>query len=364
MSQAFSLTPRGLKTVSVSNTVTVPMASTTQLLELNLLDGVEKVSFQISNITQALDAFVVEGRVHQDATYFIIANAAGDFSAPSGRIFNVNGAPVTLAASASARFDLDVSGLYSVRVSASAAADSAVVTIYASGAAAGAANNNVTLTTGDIEIGAVEIKNGADDTRAKVAAASTLPVATDTALIVTQRDALPAGTNAIGVVAGTGYTSVVSVTRTNDTNAYTGGDVIGTGTGASGAVLEFTSISAGTNAHIIITDADLRIDVTAVPSGMTSFRLHLYTATMGSALGDNAVWDLPSGDRASYLGYIDLGTPVAVGVVVHTLFVQVSGVNKKVKTATSSLFGYLVSNGGYTPAAQVVKSIRLNAIGA
>lgn len=189
MSQAFSLTPRGLKTVSASNTVTVPMAATTQLLELNVLDGVEKISFQVDNITQALDAFVVEGRVHQDASYFTIANAAGDFSAPSGRVLAANGALVTLAAAASGRFDLDVSGLYSIRVSASAAADSAVVTIYASGSAAGSGGGgNTTLVAGDIEIGAVEIKDGTTDTRGTVKAASTLPVATDTATVVTIRE--------------------------------------------------------------------------------------------------------------------------------------------------------------------------------
>lgn len=170
MSQAFSLTPRGPKHASISNTVTLAASGNTVIAELNLLTEVEKVSFQIDNTVQALDAFIVEGRVHQDASYFTIASAAGDFSAPSGRILpGVSGAPVTLAASASARFDMDTSGLYSVRVSASAAVDGAVVTIYASGSA-GMANTNVSLQTGDLEIGAVEIKNSTDDTRATVGA--------------------------------------------------------------------------------------------------------------------------------------------------------------------------------------------------
>jgi hypothetical protein len=142
--------------------------------------------------------------------------------------------------------------------------------------------------------------------------------------------------------------------------------VIGSATTAGGAVREFTNIGPTRNeanlgqvGHIIITDADLRVDVTAVPSGMTAFRLHLYDVTPPSALGDNAAWDLPAGDRAAYLGYIDLGTPVDVG---STLFVQ-TPVNKKVTLLSSSVFGYLVTLGGYTPSNAAVKSVRLNAIG-
>ena len=350
MSQAFSLTPRGLKHVSVSNTETLPASGNTQLVELNLHSLVEKVSFQVSNATQALDAFIVEGRVHQDAAYFTIASAAADFSAPSGRVLAANGALVTLAAAAVGRFDLDTSGLFSVKVSASAAVDGAVTTIYASGSAGGAATPNVTLTAGDVEIGAVEIKNSADDTRATVGANGLY-------VDVRAQAALPAGTNTIGAVSGLGYSSQPTVTRPADTTAYTAGDVVG----AAAAAITFASIGPA-NGQIIITDVDYRVDLTAVPGGMTSFRLHLYNATPPSALADNAPWDLPSGDRASYLGYIDLGTPLDVG---STLFIQTSGVNKKLAMGTTtSLFGYLVTNGGYTPASAGTQAPRLNALGA
>jgi len=162
-----------------------------------------------------------------------------------------------------------------------------------------------------------------------------------------------------GYVRGLAYAPQLSVTRTNDTNVYAAGDVIGTGTGAGGAVLEFL-LAGPSNGDIIITDDDLRIDVSAVPSGMTSFRLHLYSATPPSAFGDNAAWDLSSaGDRAAYLGYLDLGTPVDLG---STLFVQTSAVNKKLRMgAGTSLFAYLQTIGGFTPAANTVFAARLNA---
>lgn len=151
------------------------------------------------------------------------------------------------------------------------------------------------------------------------------------------------------------FDSQTTVTRPADTTAYAAGDVVG----ATLAAIEFRNIGdAGQS--IAITDADLRIDVTGVPAGMTTFRLHLYNANPPSAFADNAAWDLPAGDRLAYLGYIDFGTPVDVG---STLFVQTDGSgSKQIKMgASSSLWGYLVTNGGFTPTSAAVNAIRLNA---
>lgn len=164
---------------------------------------------------------------------------------------------------------------------------------------------------------------------------------------------------ALSAATSVGTAVSLAVPRPNDTAAYLALDVIGTSTSAGGAVLSFASIgpSGGT---IIITSADLRIDVNAIPSGMTSFCLHLYNGSPNSNLGDNGAWDLTSGDRATYLGYIDLGAPVDVG---STLFCQVDGVNKQVKlSGGTTLYGYLVTIGAYTPAAQTNHQVRLNAI--
>ena len=151
------------------------------------------------------------------------------------------------------------------------------------------------------------------------------------------------------------FDSQVTFIRPADTTAYTAGDVVG----PTLAAIEFKYLGDPSES-IVITDADIRIDVSSVPAGMTSFRLHLYNASPASALADNAAWDLPSGDRSAYLGYIDLGTPVDVG---STLFVQTTGIgSKQVKMGvTSSLFGYLVTNGGFTPTSAAVKAVRINA---
>ena len=138
------------------------------------------------------------------------------------------------------------------------------------------------------------------------------------------------------------YKSQPTVTRPANTTAYTAGDVVG-------GAITFDRIG---NFHgaVLITSVDLRIHVAAIPSGMTSFRLHLYSVTPPSALADNDAWDLPSGDRSAYLGYIDLGSPADAG---STLFCQVDQVNKHIQTAGSApcnVYGYLVTNGAFTPA--------------
>jgi hypothetical protein len=151
--------------------------------------------------------------------------------------------------------------------------------------------------------------------------------------------------------------SPVTITRPNDTSAYTANDVIGAATGSTAAV-EFKNMGPS-GARIMITSTQLEIDATAVISGETSYRLHLYNITPPSASGDNAAWDLPSGDRASYLGFIELGTPVDLG---STLYVEQNIVNKQTSLSTQSLWGYLVTIGAYTPTAQRIHKITLHSV--
>jgi hypothetical protein len=83
---------------------------------------------------------------------------------------------------------------------------------------------------------------------------------------------------------------------------------------------------------------------------MTSFRLHLYDNTPPSALADNAAWTFTAADRAVYLGYIDIGSPALQGTA---LYCQVDAVNKQLEPGIGSvgIYGYLVTNGAFTPAA-------------
>lgn len=170
-------------------------------------------------------------------------------------------------------------------------------------------------------------------------------------------DQTTVGTTDSVSVKSQGFSAAVSLTRTADTNAYAANDVLGSATGST-AALTFSSMGPS-GKEILITSAALEIDASAVISGETSYRLYLYNVTPPSALGDNAAFDLPSGDRASFLGYVDLGTPVDLG---STLYVETNIINKQVLLSGTSLFGYLVTNGAYTPTSARVHKITLHSV--
>jgi hypothetical protein len=165
---------------------------------------------------------------------------------------------------------------------------------------------------------------------------------------------IPGVSAAEGGGGGAAGGSPITITRPADTTPYDAGDVVG----ATAAAISFPSLGPAAG-RIMITSVALEMDVTAIPAGMTSFRLHLYNVTPPSALADKAAWDLPAGDRASYLGYIDLGSPADLG---STLYVQADKVNKQVLLAGTGLFGYLVTTAGYTPASEAVHRVTLNAV--
>jgi hypothetical protein len=157
----------------------------------------------------------------------------------------------------------------------------------------------------------------------------------------------PAGgvTSVQGVSGGTPapVTSVgyaVATVCTSGTTAYVATDVVG---GAK----DF-GVLGPSGASVIITTVQLMINLSSVTSGMTSFTLHLFNVTPPSAIADSSPFTLASGDRASYLGSVLIGTPVDLG---DTLYVEANGVNKQVKLSGTKLFGYLTTNGAYTPTA-------------
>ncbi|HEY4264710.1 MAG TPA: hypothetical protein VGM72_05290 [Micropepsaceae bacterium] len=149
----------------------------------------------------------------------------------------------------------------------------------------------------------------------------------------------------------------VALTRTADTNAYAANDVIGAATGSTAAI-QFSNMGPS-GAVVQIVSIELEIDSTGVISGETSYRGYLYNVTPPSALADNAAFDLPSGDRASYLGFLDFGTPVDLG---STLYVRATPDNCFVKLSGTDIFMYLVTNGPYTPTSARVYKPKLFAV--
>lgn len=148
-------------------------------------------------------------------------------------------------------------------------------------------------------------------------------------------------------VAGQAYSA--SATFTPAASSHTAGDSNGTaGTFA---------LSAISGSRVMITSASLEIDGGTAEA--TAWRLYLYNVTPPSALADDAAWDLPSGDRASFLGYVDLGTAVDLG---STQWVETNIINKQIKLAGTGVFGYLVNLTTLTPA-NVAHIVTLHAVG-
>lgn len=137
-----------------------------------------------------------------------------------------------------------------------------------------------------------------------------------------------------------GFTSPATITRPANTTAYTANDVLG-------GAITFAAAAPALGGDLMVTSVELEADIAAVPAGMTTFNLYLYNVTPPSAIADNAAFDLPAGDRASFLGKIVIGALVDEGA---TLYYRADNINAHIKTTSSSVFGYLVTVGAFTPA--------------
>ena len=156
-------------------------------------------------------------------------------------------------------------------------------------------------------------------------------------------------------VDGRAYRTTATITRPSNTTAYTAGDVVGDTGGSAIISLTAAGPSAG---FVIIQSVSLVFSDSAVPSGMGAFRLHLYSVSP-TAIADNAAFDLVSGERATYMGFIDLPTPSDFG---STLYTQTDYPGRLIKlnTASTTLFVELETRGAYTPLSASTVDIRMN----
>jgi hypothetical protein len=120
----------GALVTSSASAVACPATGNTALLTISTA-GLERLFVQISVATQALDAFLIQGRAASGASFVTLFSAAGDFTSPAGLMVDASGDLTTLAASGTGWFVMDVRGLYEVKLLASGAVDSAAVTVYA-----------------------------------------------------------------------------------------------------------------------------------------------------------------------------------------------------------------------------------------
>lgn len=114
----------------------VPAAGNTQLLEM-AVDQAAFAGISISNTgANALDAFIVQGKMTPDDTYQTILAAAADYTAPAGIVIDASGDLTVLASGASGWLLLNVLSFYSIRILTSANVAGATVVTTRGGARA------------------------------------------------------------------------------------------------------------------------------------------------------------------------------------------------------------------------------------
>lgn len=165
-----------------------------------------------------------------------------------------------------------------------------------------------------------------------------------------------ADANSSLTVDGKAYRSTVSFNRPDNSTAYTALDVVGSGTSA----IHTLSTIGPSGGFVLIQSMALFIANTSVPAGMSAFRVHLYSSSP-TAILDNAAFDLVSGDRAAYMGYVDLPAPQDLG---STIYAQVDYPGRLIKlaAASTSLFAQIQTIGAYTPAALTTYELRMSTL--
>jgi hypothetical protein len=164
----------------------------------------------------------------------------------------------------------------------------------------------------------------------------------------------PTAANPLPVFGASGI--IASASFTPAAAAYGAADIMDVAKEFSFTYANGLAIPSGSLIRIL--SAVVRIDITAVPSGQTSYALEMFSVTPPSAQADNDAFTLASGDLASHLGALALGTPVDKGAA---LYVKAGGLNEDVKLSGSSLFGRLVTAGAHTATA-VARQIELRGI--
>lgn len=207
--------------------------------------------------------------------------------------------------------------------------------------------DSATLSSGDIQIGAVELKNGSDDTRAVVGAASGLSSASN---------ALAVG----GQVGGFTLNPSANFTRPSDTNVYASGDLVANSTTAASVTPLSWTIGRVAAGSFSIRKARLKKSGTSTTNA--AFRLHLYTSSPSTITnGDNGAW---STSHSGYVGSIDFSSSNALAFTdaAGTNGTPVVGTDINIKLASGqTLYGLLEASAAYTPANAEVFTIELEA---
>ena len=193
----------------------------------------------------------------------------------------------------------------------------------------GKININATIQTGDIEIGAVEIKNATTDTRANVLAASTAAVATDTPLVVALHPSspLPAGTAAIGKLAANSGVDIGDVDVTSL-------PALAAGTASIGSTKDNGPTQTVTRTYTASADMTTAAAITPAPTGGEKIVLMDLLISTDTAM--NVLLEEETSGTDLDRIYLAANTPVPV--TMRGYQIKVATADKKI-TAKASVAG-------------------------
>lgn len=147
-------------------------------------------------------------------------------------------------------------------------------------------------------------------------------------------------------------TSTASFTRPNDTTAYASNDLIANSVTAGSVTPMSFSVPTGYGSAAKVIGVKIQKSGTTATNG--NFHLRLYASSPTCANGDNGAW---STSLSGYLGKID---PAIVEAFTDgCTIVEGQSTATPLILSSSPIYGLLVADAAYTPAAQEVFTITL-----
>lgn len=211
----------------------------------------------------------------------------------------------------------------------------------------------------------VKVVHGPDNSGTDVSTASGMPVtmlSSGGTYVTFNSNGSQTAANSAPVVQATdtsfAYSASGTFYSTTAASTYAANDVYGsTASGGSTNLSAVFALGAPSAGRIMITSASILTSTSATEA--TAWTLQLYNAAPPSNIADNGAFDIASGDRASYLGPINLGTPTDVG---SSLYAEVNGINKQVKLSGTGVYGYLTNNSSSTVITTADHVVTLHAV--
>jgi hypothetical protein len=229
-------------------------------------------------------------------------------------------------------------------------------------------SQKVSIEAGDIQLGAVELKDASADTRAKIAAGSAV-VAGDNALAVADanvKTTLANGSQKAQLVdasanflypSGEVATGSAEITRPADTTAYASGDSINSST-SSPVASEITGMAIKSGGGGLLDSIKIESDITAMAS--KTVRVWVFNDTPATITNDNAAFTTAYADKAKLLFFEDVVMEALEGTSDNVI--GVLSVAKAYKCAATSLFILVQAVSAFTPTSGGKVNVTLNAI--